>query len=254
MERISGIYSITNKINGKVYYGSSVNCHNRMKDHFLKLRKNIHDNEHLQSSYNFYGIDNFEFKMEEIALPENLRDIEQYYLDWIFSINPSIRKTLFYNLSKDAFSPMRGLKQSNEFKQMMSKRMSGKNHPSYGKPKSEETLLKQKNSIKKYYENNKAAFYDRRHSEESNEKNRLAHLGKKLSKQHKEKIKLHSIFGNRENNPNFDKTIHTFKNIVTNEIFVGYQYDFYKKYNLRNDKVCELIKGTKKSYLKWIVS
>ena len=33
MENITGIYSIKNKINGKVYIGKSINIYNRWKQH-----------------------------------------------------------------------------------------------------------------------------------------------------------------------------------------------------------------------------
>ena len=56
-DKINGIYSITNTINGKVYYGSSVDCERRWYQHKSSLNKNIHKNYHLQSSWNKCGKD-----------------------------------------------------------------------------------------------------------------------------------------------------------------------------------------------------
>ena len=39
MKHISGIYKITNLINGKLYIGSSVDLKSREHTHFCKLRK-----------------------------------------------------------------------------------------------------------------------------------------------------------------------------------------------------------------------
>lgn len=52
-EKLIGIYSITNKINGKVYVGQSVNVYKRWKDHKYELNKNIHHNIYI---YKEHGI------------------------------------------------------------------------------------------------------------------------------------------------------------------------------------------------------
>lgn len=42
----AGIYKITNKINGKCYIGSAVNCfHRLMGEHLKDLKKNKHYNK-----------------------------------------------------------------------------------------------------------------------------------------------------------------------------------------------------------------
>lgn len=64
-ERICGIYTITNKINGKIYVGQSVDILKRFGDHKRKLSANSHINQYLQSSVNKYGIENFEFAVYE---------------------------------------------------------------------------------------------------------------------------------------------------------------------------------------------
>ena len=61
----SGIYLIKNILDDKVYIGSSINLKSREYKHFWMLRKGIHDNNYLQSSYNKFGEENFKFEILE---------------------------------------------------------------------------------------------------------------------------------------------------------------------------------------------
>ena len=85
-----GIYKITNKINGKIYIGQSVDIAKRWDEH----RRAIHYvNEH---TYNYplyrairkYGLDNFDFCVIEICSSEKLTDREQYWIDYYQSKVP----------------------------------------------------------------------------------------------------------------------------------------------------------------------
>ncbi len=49
-----GIYSITNKVTGYRYIGSSRDIVDRMNVHLKSLRKNKHGNTHLQNAFNKY--------------------------------------------------------------------------------------------------------------------------------------------------------------------------------------------------------
>ncbi len=44
----SGIYKITNNINGKIYVGQSENVYKRKAQHFTALRRNTHENKQMQ--------------------------------------------------------------------------------------------------------------------------------------------------------------------------------------------------------------
>lgn len=62
---ISCIYTITNKINGKIYVGKTYNFFNRKSQHKCALRENTHENRHLQRAWNTYGEDSFIFEILE---------------------------------------------------------------------------------------------------------------------------------------------------------------------------------------------
>jgi predicted GIY-YIG superfamily endonuclease len=65
----SGIYKISNLVNGKFYIGSSKQIRKRWKSHRNSLRKNRHCNLHLQSAVNQYGLDKFLCEVvEEVSI------------------------------------------------------------------------------------------------------------------------------------------------------------------------------------------
>ena len=81
-----GIYRITNKINNKVYIGSSINLSRRKTDHFSTLKNNRHRNSHLQRAFNLYGKDNFYWEVVEYvqtceSTEETLITLEQKWMD-----------------------------------------------------------------------------------------------------------------------------------------------------------------------------
>jgi group I intron endonuclease len=76
-----GIYQIKNTINEKVYIGSSIDIQKRLYKHLWLLRKNRHDNEHLQNSYNEYGEKNFEFSILEYCNVDDLVSRENFYIE-----------------------------------------------------------------------------------------------------------------------------------------------------------------------------
>jgi excinuclease UvrABC nuclease subunit len=77
----SGIYKITNQINGKFYIGSTKDLNRRNKDHFRLLKKGINHSIILQKAVNKYGIDNFKFEILVECSKDLLFTIEQKIVD-----------------------------------------------------------------------------------------------------------------------------------------------------------------------------
>lgn len=82
--KVSGIYKIINRINGKYYVGSSndiIGKHGRWVEHVNDLRSNRHKNQHLQRSWNIHGESEFDFILIESVSETDLLVTEQKYLD-----------------------------------------------------------------------------------------------------------------------------------------------------------------------------
>lgn len=77
-KRISGIYKIENKINGKIYIGQSVDVFRRLKKHLWDINKD--NNTYLARALNRYGIENFTYEIIEICSPEELDEKEINYI------------------------------------------------------------------------------------------------------------------------------------------------------------------------------
>lgn len=77
----SGVYKITNKINGKCYIGSSCNLYNRIYEHIRYLKLDKHANPKLQNAWNKYGKDNFEWSIITFGNCSYCFKIEQLCFD-----------------------------------------------------------------------------------------------------------------------------------------------------------------------------
>jgi group I intron endonuclease len=95
---LSGVYSILNNQNNKLYIGSSKNIGVRFKRHISLLKNNKHFNSHLQASVNKYGLECFSFHiLKEIKDNSKLIQFEQLFINQ-FSFDS------LYNLTKVAGS------------------------------------------------------------------------------------------------------------------------------------------------------
>lgn len=94
MSVTSGVYKVTNKINGDFYIGSSNNIFRRRREHF---RKNFRTQSKsiLVNAILKYGRDNFIFEILEFCDNEKLIEREQFYIDLL---NPK------YNIRRQASS------------------------------------------------------------------------------------------------------------------------------------------------------
>lgn len=84
----SGIYLITNVVNGKMYVGSSKSITKRKYSHFYQLEQKKHGNPHLQSSHDIYGKSAFHFEILEYCNIENLREREDWWIVLLGSRDP----------------------------------------------------------------------------------------------------------------------------------------------------------------------
>jgi group I intron endonuclease len=124
---MKGIYKITNLSNNKVYIGQTDRLNEREREHFYRLGRNEHHNDHLQKSYNKHGKSNFKFEIIEQS--EDLDSREVYWINKYGGINSKLN----YNL-KDPLT----MKWSDYTRVKQSKSMIGDKNPNYGNTWSQE--------------------------------------------------------------------------------------------------------------------
>lgn len=95
-EKISGIYVILNRADGKMYVGSSYDISHRWRKHRESLRRGKHHSPYLQRAWNKHGEKAFAFIVVERVEAASNQDREQIYLD---------SGRYVYNTSKSARSP-----------------------------------------------------------------------------------------------------------------------------------------------------
>ena len=81
-----GVYTITNKLDGKMYVGSSKDIDSRIRRHKSDLKNNKHHNAKLQNAVNKYKLNNFNFELLVECELEHQFAIECY---WYNLLNPS---------------------------------------------------------------------------------------------------------------------------------------------------------------------
>lgn len=85
-EQNSGIYMLTNKINGHKYIGMSKNIYRRMNDHKNKPFSSIKKDDQEKALYNAirkYGWENFDFTLLEYIEPDNIELMKEREIYWI---------------------------------------------------------------------------------------------------------------------------------------------------------------------------
>jgi len=76
-KKVSGIYKIENKINGKVYIGQSVDVYRRLKKHIWEIENN---NSVLYKAFRKYGVENFSYELIEECDVKQLDEREVFYI------------------------------------------------------------------------------------------------------------------------------------------------------------------------------
>lgn len=85
--KISGIYTILNMLNNKIYVGCSVDVKRRLLNHKKSLLNNNHKNKHLQSAFNKDGLNNFKFELLIECSIEILLSEENYWCNLLNAHN-----------------------------------------------------------------------------------------------------------------------------------------------------------------------
>lgn len=181
-----GIYSFTNKLNGKKYIGSSDDLDRRWNDHFTLFIRGDHPNSYMQRSVDKHGIDIFEIEWMLKCPEEELLYWEDHYIDLFDSMNSG------YNLiSADR------REWSKETKKKLSKMFSGEGNPFFGRRHTEETKkqISDKNKGRKMSEEQRLkmikAVTGLKRSDEAKRNISKGRTGIKigpLSKEHKKQI------------------------------------------------------------------
>lgn len=139
----SGVYGITNSINGKRYVGSSSQLSRRKAEHFRALRRGRHYNAHLQRSFSKYGESAFVFEILEYCDKSFILEREQYWIDHSESLM-NIREHVVD--LQGARNPFFGKQhtETTKKKQSVAKlgRYKGSNNPNFGKTNSLEVRAK----------------------------------------------------------------------------------------------------------------
>lgn len=105
-----GIYLIKNKIDNKIYVGSSKNIERRFKKHRTELNTGRHSNQFLAKAYKKFGQNSFDFIIIELCKEDNLIDREIFYINYYDSLNPKKG----YNLKSPVYHPSNVNKQYSE--------------------------------------------------------------------------------------------------------------------------------------------
>lgn len=180
--RKSGIYQIVNNVNGNRYVGSAVYIKSRWAKHRMNLNNNNHHAKYLQRSWNKYGSDKFNFLIIEECDKAELIIREQFYIDLY---NPE------YNHLKLAFSSL-GFTQTEETKNKLREIFKGREPVNKGVKRKPETI----ELLREAWKKRKLTPV----STETKAKMSKSKRGRKLSKEHIEKVRIANT-GKKRLNP-----------------------------------------------------
>jgi len=145
VKKVRGIYKVTNKINGKVYIGQSVDIGKRWSQH-MTAKDDIYFHKAIQK----YGVENFEWEVIEQCKKKDLDEREIYWIEYYDSFNKG------YNCTKGGDSgPV----------------LHGEDNPNWkGGISSDPEYQKQYNETNKEKIKEKKKEYDKQHYEANKEK------------------------------------------------------------------------------------
>lgn len=259
----TGIYIYENLINGKKYTGqASKSFKKRFYKHKIDF-KNGEESPHLQNSIIKYGKERFVVYIVEYIIKKpnesrkefkkRLNVGEQYWMDLYETWNPDKG----YNLCPVAGSCL-GYKHTNEARQNISNSLKGRKfslehrqHLSEALKNSDKNparnleVQKKMSKIKKQqYENGELIPYwkGKQRSEDTKKKIGNAHRGKKLTEEHKEKIRKNAARGE---NHHSTKLLEAEAMQIVEEYNLGNttQRKLARKYNVGKTTIARILKG-----------
>lgn len=161
-DNVCGIYLITNKINGHMYVGQSIDIHKRWRQHCALYDL---DSSLVEKAIAKYGEENFSFDII-ITLENDTEKLNDAEREWIAILNTYEYKNHYNQTPGGDFNPAK-------VPEIASKISEAKK----GKKYSEETRKKMSEAHK-----------GQKLSEEARKKISKAHKGKKKSKEHRKKL------------------------------------------------------------------
>lgn len=104
--KISGIYTITNVVNGRVYVGSAIDINKRWSTHKSNLKNNKRNNKYLQEDYNNQSVNDFVYEIVEECLQRDLlvkeKKWKDFFGDKVYNINGIHKKKKKIRRGKEA--------------------------------------------------------------------------------------------------------------------------------------------------------
>ena len=217
-----GVYSIIDNY-GRIYIGSSIDIKERFRQHRKDLIENRHKNKYMQNVFNKHGLEFFRFDVIEECSKESVTNIEQLYLDFVFS---SISRGFIYNINKISNRP------SQEYSTRLKK----------SKLLSKPVNLYNINTKEKVTIQYRAEFSKR--SGISTASIRLLELGTRNC------IKGWILYSNLQK---YHKQIYTFKNIISGEIIkCDNLASMARDKSLCSSSLLKIWKGKRKVHKGWI--
>lgn len=142
---LSGVYMIENKKNGMRYVGQSDNIKKRWVQHRGDLRRNRHDNDHLQKAFNKYGEESFSFRILE-EVPVRFLDVaEIWWIDYLDTFRNGYNMTAGGESTRGLVPWNKGKPRSERIRKILSesaKKRTGEKNPFFNKKHSEATKKK----------------------------------------------------------------------------------------------------------------
>ena len=189
VKNVRGIYKVTNKINGKVYIGQSVDIGRRWCEHM-----NAKDDIYFHKAIQKYGVENFEWEVIEQCKKKDLDEREIYWIEYYDSFNKGYNCTKGGDGNSGEGNPnwKGGVSSDEDYYRQYSKQWYETNkekRKEYDKQYREANKEKRREYNKQYYEGNKGQAKQQMKEYYEKNKEQIKQQVKKYYETNKEKKK-----------------------------------------------------------------